>query len=275
MTKRNIYREPAIGQLQQGYIFNQAVAERYGASDVCGVIVTPRCDIENAKVMTFHYLPLIPFQDWLLSDYWLILKKILISDLEQNINTILQQNGHSSNLLGKFKLEDIRDKFAEKINKKQQGKFNKAISWLAEITALQSDISKPILDRIHSEKNFNKIGENILKELSRNNRPEYYLVEHWEEADKYYVVLLRDIQKISWDLGMRIAQGMPSSELKEADLLNNDIKHEEEGFVYPIKVITSPFIEHLIQKLFNNFGKIGITDHEPDLNQKLISANIV
>ena len=60
---RNIYQETKITKLQQGCLFWGAIADGYD-KPVWGLIITPRCDIAQNKVITVHYLPVTKFTDW-------------------------------------------------------------------------------------------------------------------------------------------------------------------------------------------------------------------
>ncbi len=271
MGQRGIFNEVSIGKLQQGYIFNNAVCENYIHSEVYGIIITPRCDIENEKVMTFHYLPIVSLEDWKLNDFWFLLKRQLIRNLNQNINQIFKDEGISTNLLEVFSKDEILLKFEPKIHSKKVPKFKSYINWLKNIEEQGEVVSQKFLDEVLKEKSFFKIGANIIKDLTQNNMREFYLIEDWSDNDKYKVVLLREVQKFSWHLGKKIAQGLICEEFEKKDFNYNDLKYEPEGFIYPIKAVKSPFIEHMIQKFFTNFGRIGITDHEFQLELKLIT----
>lgn len=275
MTKRDIYGEISIGKLQQGYIFTQAVSDDYRDSEIYGIIITPRCDIENGKVLTFHYLPIVRLDDWLLHDYWIILRSLLIKNLDNTINQIFAKNNISQNLLELFEIESVRDKFEKKLKGIDQNNFLSSVNWLIEIRKTDGTISKELLEKIHMEKPFYKLGNIIFKDLTQNNRREFYLIEDWDGKDCHYVILLREIQKISWELGMKIAIGINNDDLDEEFFKKNDIKNIPGGFIFPFKVINSPFIEHLIQNFFVNFGRIGITDHENSLDSKLLQKYII
>jgi hypothetical protein len=69
---------------------------------------------------------------------------------------------------------------------------------------------------------------------------------------------------------VKIANGVNCNDLNNETFQKNDIKNVPDGFIYPIKVLDSPFVEHLIQKFFANFGRIGIIDHEPNLHDIII-----
>ncbi len=276
MNARNIYQETSIGKIQQGYIFNQAISEDYPESDVYGIIITPRCDIENKKVVTFHYLPIVKLEDWLLKDYWINLKNLIIANLHQRINTIFEQNGISKNLLGMFTYDDILERFSDKIKpKKQQKGLIDFLTWLRKISESSNIVTNEFLKEIHEEKTFNKIGNNLLKELTQNNRKEFHLIEDWESKGDYHVILLREINKISWSIGLKIAKGVSNEELSKEEFLTNDIKSVENGFIFPLISLKPPFMEHLIQRFITNFGRIGIIDHENDLCSKIMTKNIL
>lgn len=56
---------PLYSKLTQGSIINGCVAEAFPNQEVFGVIVTPRCDLSHeGKVLTVHYVPLVPFELW-------------------------------------------------------------------------------------------------------------------------------------------------------------------------------------------------------------------
>jgi hypothetical protein len=271
IKSRNIYKETSIGKLQQGYIFNNATSEDYIGSEVYGIIITPRCDIDNEKVSTFHYLPVIRFEDWLLKDYWSILKKLLLKMLYQSVNVILDNNKISKNVVGVFPVEEIKDKIKSKIKgKKHQDRFCELIDWLKLISDTKNTVSNDFLKKVHGYSTFQKIGNNIIKDLTQDNQKDFYLIEDWEKNDGYYVILLREIQKINWELGMKIANGVNSNDLNDDFYRKNDIKNVTDGFTYPLIELDSPFIEHLIQKFFTNFGRVGINNHELNLHNTLI-----
>ena len=116
MGKRSVFAEVSIGKLQQGYIFNNAICQNYANKEVHGIVITPRCDIENEKVLTFHYLPIVNLDDWKLNDFWFILRRQLIKNLSQTINQVFRDHDISTNLLEVFSKDDLIDKFESKIH---------------------------------------------------------------------------------------------------------------------------------------------------------------
>jgi len=210
-----------------------------------------------------------------LNDYWFLLKKLILKNLKGSLNNLLSQNKLSVNLIDSFNIKEIESKFIDKINGKQKEKFKELISQYSFVNQSEDIVTKPFLKKIHSIKSFTKIGENILKDLTSNNRREFYLIEDWEATGKYFVVLLREIQKISWTLGAKIANGLNYDQINEEEIDKSDIRKTKEEFIYPLTAVKSPFIEHIIQRFFQNFGRIGVTDHKMSLPQNLINENIL
>ena len=67
---RDLYSEPVIGKITQGTIFNGAKSRRYpGCHSVFGIVISPRCDIEQKKVPLYYYLPAIKMEDWMNMDF--------------------------------------------------------------------------------------------------------------------------------------------------------------------------------------------------------------
>lgn len=67
---RDIFTEPIIGEITQGTIFNGAKSRMYpGYHDVFGLVISPRCDIEQRKVPLYYYLPAIKMEDWIKVDF--------------------------------------------------------------------------------------------------------------------------------------------------------------------------------------------------------------
>lgn len=93
LSMRNIFCE-TITETQQGCIFSGAKANGYEDCTVYGLIITPRCDIAQCKVMTVHYLPIVKLEDW---------KRIVLAQLSQ-IDRLGKKKEEVIGLCNKFKI---------------------------------------------------------------------------------------------------------------------------------------------------------------------------
>lgn len=234
--------------IQQGVIINGCIAENY-TCETFGLIITPRCDIGNGgKVATIHYLPIVPLKEWILVDCL----QNCIKKLKKSLSKSLEGKGISSTILEH--LIDIED-------------FKKIV---AEIPNNQSLITKynEFTEIINNKRYDCQDLQNLLKqecgELYDSKHNRCLLLKDWNNSDEYYVVLLRDVKRISFDLVSRFPNGFQNKNLDPDLYLSNDIYRSD--YIYYFKtlaLISSPYIEYIIQQFSYNFCRIGV-DHPID-----------
>lgn len=72
------------------------------------------------------------------------------------------------------------------------------------------------------------------------------------------------------------AKGLEKDDLIETDWLNNDLdQNVSDNFYYPLATLSSPYMEHLIQSFFHNFGRIGIENLGRDVTDLLFEQTKV
>ena len=264
--RKNIHRKPRIGQLEQGAILNGCIAEEYADQEVYGIIITPRCDISNEKVTTFHYLPLVKYRDWLRVNFWELFRNNLRKNLMGSLGGMLKGKGKSANVLQYFSIQEVLEEFSKLfLNSKESLSFRSIAQDLIRLNITPNQNPEEE-DFLYFYLKYDKITKNILDEVKKNRRNDFYLIEGFEEDEdmSYFLVLSREIRRITYDIGLKIAKGLNSGELTEHDYLRNDLfKKEAPIFISVVSVLDSPIIEHLIQHFNQNFNRIGITDH-PD-----------
>lgn len=264
---RDIYsRTNTINDFQQGVILNNCIAEDYIEKEVFGIIITPRCDIENSKVNTVHYLPIVKLEDWISVDFQKILKGQIQKDIISKLMNFLNSNSHSTSILNLFKTATLL-KHADNLFSKQKDR-DKFVDLLNDLDNLEKDnLTKEI-----SRKYINSIGKNILKELKENRRKEFYLIESWDNNESLCIVLLREIKRVTINLAEKYSTGFFEESLTDFDFNKNDIckMHDPENFFCTIAKMHSPYIEHLIQSFFHNFGRIGINDLDDNADDILL-----
>jgi hypothetical protein len=275
---REIYNTKVIGSIEQGTIINSCVAENYCGYSTYGIIVTPRCDLDNNKVSTVHYLPVVRLDDWIKIDFWLIFANRAPNEVNNKLGAILDKYKLSRSLIKSFATNILREKLKEIINKKDDfEKFDKYLSDLETLNKPFNEISKPEIKQIVED--YNKVSKDIFKDLKDNKRKEFYLLENWDSNAEYYVVLLREIRKITFQLANKISHGIYEHQITASEWESNDISknYNEENFIYSIATLRSPHIEHLIQQFFWNFGRIGVENHPSDIETQFHNriANII
>lgn len=271
--RRNIHQKPRIGQLEQGAIFNCCVAEEYGGRDVYGIIITPRCDISNEKVTTFHYLPIVKYKDWLRVNFWEILRKIIVKNLKENIATLLKNKNISPRLIDSFKIEKITNQYSQQFKGKELDRFLEAGKDLQKLE--NTPIKNPSEDDfLYFFTKYEKISKSLLEEIKKNHRNDFYLIETFFDSDDsdYFVILSREVKRITFDIGIKISKGMKSSELSSLDYIKSDLSQANGGeFISVFSVLGSPVLEHLIQHFNQNFARIGVDDHPQNLVESLFN----
>lgn len=259
---RNIYNNRIINTLEQGSIINYCFARNYPNSETFGIIITPRCDITNHKVSTVHYLPIVGLTDWIYNDFWLIFSARALGELKGKIKNLLEKYKLSYSIVEMFSIDALCNILNDKINKKNDFDDFKKILSKIQICKLPSE-KLNIKTKKEMIREMPKISLAIFKELRDNRFKEFYLLEKWNSDKDYAVVLMREIGSIKWELAHHFSRGIYGKSLAE-DLkdLNSVAKIEEDSFLQTQATLKSPFIEHLIQHFFLNFGRIGIEDHE-------------
>lgn len=271
MAYREIYDEVNIGEIEQGTIINACLAEEYSNCLVSGIIITPRCDIANGKVHYYHYLPIVRFNDWLLRDYWLIISQILEKQMKGTFLGILQKYQLGKSILDFFTFEQILEKKRSLITKKKDLEKCEGLIEDQKIITKWKD-GGPITSEVlcHFKDKYPKLLKNVMAELIAHKRKGFYLLDPWDENDTYSVILLREINKISVNVANHFSKGVFL--LKVRDEIKSDLDYslDDDELLYAFKKLKSPFIEHLIQIFFQNFGKIGVDDHDKVLEEELI-----
>lgn len=232
--------------IDQGVIVNGCIAEHYNC-DVCGVVITPRCDIGNGgKVSTIHYLPIVPLHDWIHVDCI----TNAIDKFKKNLSHKLIGNDISDSLLEyPVEIDDFK-KIVNKCNQKDT---------LIESYGAYLDV---INNKNYSCKELIKYCKTEYADLYQGKHNRYYLINNWEDPTNYNVIILRDIKSISFDLINKFSKGCHNKNFDENVYLLNDIYRSDSLYHYrTLAQISSPYIEHILQKYSYNFCRIGVENH--------------
>lgn len=257
--RRNIFEEN-VSAMQQGCIFSGAIADGYKDCSVYGLIITPRCDIEQKKVSMIHYLPLIKYSDWKKHDlihlYQFDAKKKKINGLKSQFETH-NLPLHLLNIKYRMPKEELKKMFEEK-NLKDQ--FYNDI-----ITYWDLQDNNKCIESIQKWNNL----DNCLSNLANGKNEKFLLLEHWNDSkEDFYVLNLTEIRHIQFDTALKLLTGVRANNI---DTEKDDLRSQNNlSATYKIlSKLTSPYIEYVCQKMSNAFFRIGIEDWQYKVTEKL------
>lgn len=249
---------PIVGKIDQGYIFCGGKSDLYEGRNILGIIITPRCDISHNKVDEIHYLPVIQFDDWKIVEFPKIFCLRLHGDILACLEDKFTKLTISPTIINKFGIDDIMDILAEKkIPNKDSEYILKRLNTLSMISQYQQTNNLSIINTLLIENP--GIRKTIIKELLSNKLTNYYVLD---SKNGYYIIRLRELKKLQASMFFKIGNGIVSSDLQVDDFKNNDIRinDPDEDMIYPVFVLKSPYIEHLMQCFTLCFSRIGVED---------------
>lgn len=251
---RDLFDEPVIGEITQGSIFNGAKSRAYpGCKSVYGIVISPRCDIEQKKAPLYYYLPAVKMADWMKVDFPPLYIKALENEVKVGIRSVLKENRESETVLDKFscvEVERIVRKHQPQLKPKVEEKF---VVWKAIEAFKRGGKLKDITDV-----DTTKVRKNIFDELIMHKNMSFYFLESKTEGG--FVLRMREISRLTPDMLFSLAQGIDGV-LTEKEMEENDLRQLDADDIYmPLYVVKSPFIEHIMQHFMHQFNRIGIED---------------
>ena len=252
---RDIYSEPVIGKITQGAIFNGAKSRRYpGSLSVFGIVISPRCDIEQRKVPLYYYLPAIKMEDWMKVDFPPLYIAALEKDVKGGLKSILKDCNESESILDRFCPADVERTIKKHKPQLGQKVENKIAVWKAIEEYKQGGSLKVVTDVDSSN-----VRKNIVDDLISHKNPSFYFLENEHEGGGF-VLRMREISRVSPEILFLLADGI-DRKLTDRELEENDLRQLEDNDIFmPMYVVKSPFIEHVMQHFLQQFNRIGIDD---------------
>lgn len=254
---------PLYSKLTQGSIINGCIAEAFPNKEVFGVIITPRCDLSHdGKVLTVHYVPLVPFELWFDVIAKPIIKEQWKKDLANRLDSKFNNAKVGSNIMeADFTYDDLCKIVEHKVLKqKDKVEINELLDAYFDIN--ESAFNDYLLDE-KSHKRGHKMFD-YFSRLQENSIHPYYLLEGWQEygENKHLVVMLRDVRRIEYNIANKIGKGVEESILGLEDTTHNDLflTPKKNNFYFIQALIASPFIEHIMEAFVYNFSRIGVKD---------------
>lgn len=235
-------------ELQQGCLFNGAIANGYNGCDVYGLIITPRCDIAQRKVSTVHYLPVVRFDDW--KSHYLVNE--LRSAEGEKINRMFSAHLAKYNLTHlldpRFRVEE------ETLNKIGAGALQKScidglLRWWSMFDSEKCEEILFVGDKYKS----------YIANLADGKLERFLLLENWDGKEEYYVICLTEINRLQFTIAEKLIAGVLA---RDVDFTNNDLYDDSVPLrrYSIVNSLFSPYVEYVCQRFSNAFFRVGIED---------------
>ncbi|NTC83378.1 hypothetical protein [Agrobacterium tumefaciens] len=256
---------PEPRELTQGTIFTCAMAENYNDCDVHGLIITARCDVANGKAAIFSYIPVLPYTSWALKDGAEIVAQRISANCAGELRKIVKAGGLSETILETISVDAIKDnldKDQTKDGKARSKKFSEFVS--------KKLIADEFLSSNTHEKAQKLIADNIgvyhglVKELVGNSVADFHYLDQIEYGKEPtgHVALLREIRFMPSRIATKIVEGIDRNDYSNLESVGAGGMRfrTDDDYAMPVGLLKSPFVEFLMQRLMNLFGRIGVTD---------------
>lgn len=264
---------PDPRELTQGTIFTCAIAENYAACDVRGLIITARCDVTNRKAAIFSYIPIVKYHDWALKDGAEIVASRLSANSSGELRKLVKAAGLAESVLETISYDAIKahlETNQTKDGKTRSKRFSECWEKMRHAEAFLASHTPSEAKKMISE----NLGlyHGLVKELVGNGVAEFHYLDEVEfgKEPSGHVALFREIRFVPSHVASKILDGIDNKEF--AVLERNGAGGmrflTEDDYAMPIGLLRSPFIEFLMQRLMNLFGRIGVAD----LSQRRIDA---
>lgn len=241
---RELLNHPCKNEFTQGSIFEGLkIAGNYA---VKGMVITARCDISNEKSRNILCLPVYPLSEWILSHGDEIIFRRVNKKLRAKITFELAKYDS---------LMEIVDTYP-------------ADNFIKSLMAVNENVPDDLVSMIYMYKNekcdfsldFVKAArKELVKSVLRNTEPSIYYIEqvYLNEVLDSHVIDLTDPFSIPNNIAKSLCSGMTDRRSPpDADryfiLSSNAICY--------ISVLTSPYIEHVLQKFSYYYSRIGTDD---------------
>lgn len=256
---------PDPRELTQGTIFTCAISENYETCDVYGLIITARCDVANGKAPIFSYIPVLPYREWVTKDGAEIIASRISANSAGEMRKIIKSAGLSETILETISISSISEdleKDASKDGRLRAKRFHEHVSKKAAADEYLSTGNRESAQKLIKENT--GLYHGLVKELVGNGVADFHYldqIEFGKESDGY-VALLREIRFMPSRVAARILDGLDRNDyslLENAGTGGMRFRSDDD-YAMPVGLLKSPFIEFLMQRLTNLFGRIGVTD---------------
>jgi hypothetical protein len=251
---RDILEKPH--KVTQGTIFSNA-RSYYFKKNVFGLIISGRCDIENAHYHTFLYLPIIDLKTWF---YTFLVPKVSKKNAYDAHRAIELKFIEKNLPIDVLKYTDQNELLSKHFNKKEQTKINNGFEKIELFDKMTSDVAF-IPSSLNGLDESDRKGytEEVTNLINNNYNGFFYLenVDYYDQANKqqqHFVIILNEVQTLPLEAANYLCDGIDLSQD-----INKDFKQffGEDTFSLAISTIASPYIECIIQN-YTSLFRVGI-----------------
>jgi hypothetical protein len=243
-------------KITQGTIFSNAKSNDFH-NNVYGILVNGRCDLEHLNHYdNYLYLPIIPYKLW---ESKIAINKVLErkhKDIIKFLKSYEEKFSYSALL---YMPEHINETIEQYIKKpKDQEKIKNALFFLKVYEKYEKNMDYLKKETDDFKTYFSSDFNAIRKDLIDNKLPDSVYLENVDIQDQnkqqtgHYVVLITEIHSIPKKAILMLENGI---DLESHEELKQFFGNDQ--LIIPCSTLTSPYIEHLIQKMVDLF-RVGI-----------------
>lgn len=267
----------------QGAVLAGLKLPPYGPGRYNALVFTARCDLANPKAELVHCLPIVPVQEWLRFEALAAMLRARIEGVEKKFRDALRES--DPDLLPTLKNYNWLDLATNVFpnSPKLRGRLQplkqlasireQLIPIYGQISDAQSS-NKSLATHPEVQKLFQEQAPKKMEQLLINEIPDaHYLPSHSEgsEEDLGNVVLFRYILSFPYSLVPFLKEGLLTKNLD----LELSVRIQSIFFLDDndppglIASVTSPHIEHILQRFSHLYARIGVDDYPENYKQKI------
>jgi hypothetical protein len=241
------------------------MSENYESCDVYGLIITARCDVANGKAPIFSYIPVLPYKEWVMKDGAEIIASRISANSAGEMKKIIKSAGLAEEILETISISSISQHLEKDSSKDGKSRAKRFHENVVKKTAADEHLSTGNLESAHKlVKENTGLYHGLVKELVGNIVADFHYLDQIEfgKESAGYVALLREIRFMPSRIAARILDGLDRNDyaLLEKTGTGGMRFRSDDDYAMPVGLLKSPFIEFLMQRLTNLFGRIGVTD---------------
>ncbi|WP_303852590.1 hypothetical protein [Seleniivibrio woodruffii] len=257
-------RDPYSNEITQGTIFNNVYVNDFKNKETWGVIITARCDLAQAKSSIINFLPIVKLNDWLDIYGLRILKNEILNNNKDQIKNLLKETKIPTTLITTYSEEELINLYKTQCKPKKQNNLSELIK--------EKHMILKITDFCSLKTYYNKQVTPFMKRIFKNDvAGHYFLPSIFYNDFEGYIILLREIRHINADICKLFPTGF-KIQSPDDDLIKKEIVKNSNEEIYPLAVINSPYIEHIMQSFALLFMRIGVDDLPDTYTNKLMGG---
>ncbi len=251
----------------QGTTIEYVRSAKYPSIKCEGIVISARCDLAQEKISQFHCLSAMNIDKWI---YEVLFENVIYerkNSISGNIKKYCEQKNLDYGTLYGMAVDSVRQILMKSASQKEQKSIQKIIDEINNIEGLLKTKVEKKEKKAFLFKN-KKIVESKLKSLYNSSFPKFAFIPEKAYSTRKSNVkgLVVDLQDVI-QLDMKVKEPMLAYEYDYALQKSQEMKEyinkyfffeSESDFVIADSVVTSPWIEYVLQMFANSFIRIGV-----------------